>query len=107
MDLLLELIVSLSRWSRGHLYDISLAIMASLLVIFGPAINQWVQRQVGGFNFVFRTLVFILLCAAGYGLAMIYLTPWLMRGLGQFNNYTLSPVLLLVFIVIGVLADRR
>ena len=39
MDLLLDLIVTLSRWSRGHLYDISLAIMATLLVLFGPGIN--------------------------------------------------------------------
>lgn len=107
MDLLLDLIVTLSRWSRGHLYDISLAIMASLLVIFGPAINHWVQRQVGSLNFAFRTLIFILLCAVGYGLAMIYVTPWLMRGLGHFNNFTLAPVLLLLFIVIGVLAERR
>ncbi|MBU2157566.1 MAG: DUF3392 domain-containing protein, partial [Gammaproteobacteria bacterium] len=42
MDLLLDLIVTLSRWSRSHLYDISLAIMATLLVLFGPGINAWV-----------------------------------------------------------------
>src|SRR5690606_40203566 len=34
MDLLLDLIVTLSRWSRSHLYDISLAIMATLFVLF-------------------------------------------------------------------------
>ncbi|WPC04893.1 DUF3392 domain-containing protein [Pseudomonas benzenivorans] len=106
MDLLLELIATLSRWSRGHLYDISLAIMATLLVLFGPAINAWVQRSIGGLNFFLRTLLFVLLCAVGYGLAMIFLTPWLAQGLGHFNNYTLAPVLLLSFFLIGVLADR-
>ncbi|WP_121410459.1 DUF3392 family protein, partial [Pseudomonas aeruginosa] len=54
----------------------------------------------------FRTLLFVTLCALGYGLAMIFLTPWLAKGLGYFNNYTLAPVLLLVFFLIGVLADR-
>jgi hypothetical protein len=107
LDLLLDLIATLSRWSRSNLYDISLAIMATLLVLFGPGINAWVQRSIGGLNFFLRTLLFVLLCAVGYGLAMIFLTPWLAQGLGHFNNYTLAPVLLLSFFLIGILADRN
>lgn len=106
MDLLFDLIATLSRWSRYHLHDIALAIMATLLVLFGPGINAWVQRSIGGLNFIFRTLIFVLICAVGYGLAMVFVTPWLAQGLGHFNNYTLAPVLLLVFFLIGVLADR-
>ena len=106
MDYALDLIATLSRWSRSHLSDISLAIMATLLVLFGPAINAWVQQRIGSLNFVFRTLLFVLICAVGYGLAMVFVTPWLAKGLGYFNNYTLAPVLLLVFFLIGVLADR-
>ncbi|WP_120994870.1 DUF3392 domain-containing protein [Stutzerimonas urumqiensis] len=107
MDLLMDLIATLSRWSRSHLYDISLAIMATLLVLFGPSINAWVQRSIASLNFVLRTLIFVLVCAVGYGLALVYLTPFLAHGLGYFTNYTLAPVLLLVFFVIGVMADRR
>lgn len=106
MDYALDLIATLSRWSRSHLSDISLAIMATLLVLFGPAINAWVQQRIGSLNFVFRTLLFVLICAVGYGLAMVFVTPWLDKGLGYFNNYTLAPVLLLVFFVIGMIADR-
>lgn len=106
MDYALDLIATLSRWSRSHLSDISLAIMATLLVLFGPAINAWVQQRIGRLNFVFRTLLFVLICAVGYGLAMVFVTPWLAKGLGYFNNYTLAPVLLLVFFVIGMIADR-
>jgi hypothetical protein len=107
MDAVLDMIATLSRWSRGHLHDIALALMATLLVLFGPTINAWVQQRIGSLNFLFRTLLFVLLCAAGYGLAMIYVTPWLAQGLGYFNNYTLAPVLLLVFFVIGIIADRN
>ncbi|HBO3047243.1 TPA: DUF3392 domain-containing protein [Pseudomonas aeruginosa] len=107
MDYALDLIATLSRWSRSHLSDISLAIMATLLVLFGPAINAWVQQRIGSLNFVFRTLLFVLICAVGYGLAMVFVTPWLAKGLGYFNNYTLAPVLLLVFFVIGMIADRN
>lgn len=106
MDYALDLIATLSRWSRSHLSDISLAIMATLLVLFGPAINAWVQQRIGSLNFVFRTLLFVLICAVGYGLAMVFVTPWLAKGLGYFNNYTLAPVLLLVFFVFGMIADR-
>ena len=106
MDMLLDLIVSLSRWSRGHLYDISLAIMATLFVLFGPGLNAWVQRSIGSLNFILRTLIFVIVCAVGYGLAIVFLTLWLAKGLAHFNNFTLSPVLLLVFFIIGILADR-
>ncbi|UCJ17963.1 DUF3392 domain-containing protein [Pseudomonas sp. MM211] len=106
MDLLLDMIATVSRWSRGHLYEISLALMATLLVLFGPGINAWVQGRIGSLNFILRTLIFVLICAIGYGLAMVYLTPLLTQILGHFNNYTLAPVLLLVFFLIGVLADR-
>ncbi|MBA4288716.1 MAG: DUF3392 domain-containing protein [Pseudomonas sp.] len=107
MDLLLDLIVTLSRWSRGHLYDISLAIMATLLVLFGPGINTWVQRNTSSMNFILRTLIFVLLCAVGYGLLMVFATPYLAKGLGLFNNFTLAPMLILVFFIVGILADRN
>ncbi|SDU30471.1 Protein of unknown function [Pseudomonas pohangensis] len=106
MDLLLDLLTDLSRWSRGHLSEIALAIMATLLVLFGPGINNAIRRSIGGLNFFLRTLLFVLVCVAGYGLAIIFLSPWLANALGYFNNYTLAPVLLLVFFLIGVLADR-
>ncbi len=107
MELVLDLITTLSRWCRSHLYDISLAIMASFFVLFGPGINAWVQRSIGRLNFMLRMLIFVLICAVGYGLAIVFLTPWLAKGLGYFSNFTLSPVLLLVFFLIGILADRN
>ncbi|MCQ4348642.1 DUF3392 domain-containing protein [Pseudomonas stutzeri] len=107
MDLLLDLFVTLSRWCRSHLDEIALAVIAALLVLFGPLLNAWLQRRVGSLNFVFRTLLFILLCALGYGMVIVHATPWLAKGLAQLNNYTLAPALALVFIGIGVIAERR
>jgi hypothetical protein len=107
MDLLLDLIVTLSRWSRSHLSDISLALMATLFVLFGPALNAWVKSTVSNLNFFLRTLIFVLVCAVGYGLAIVFLTPWMTQGLAHLNNYSLAPVLLLIFFLIGVIADRN
>lgn len=107
MDVLIDLVVTLSKWSRLHLSDIALAIMATALVLFGPGINTWVRNSIGHLNFVIRILIFVLVCALGYGLAIIYLTPILVSTFAHLNNYTLAPVLLMVFILIGILADRN
>ncbi|WP_437879385.1 DUF3392 domain-containing protein [Pseudomonas sp. LRF_L74] len=107
MDLILDLIATASRWCRGHLYDISLAVMVTLLVLLGPGINAWVQSKIGHLNFILRTLIFVAACVIGYGLAVTFLTPWLAKGLGYFNNYTLAPMLLVGFFLIGVLAERN
>ncbi len=39
--------------------------------------------------------------------AMTFLTPWVVKGLAQFNNYALAPVLLIGVCLLGVLAERR
>lgn len=107
MDMLIGWLVSLSQWSRSHLGDISLALMAATLVLTGPTINGWVRRHTASMNFALRTLIFVLVCALGYGLAMIYLTPLLKQLLAQLNNYSLAPVLAVLFVLIGIFADRN
>ena len=106
MDLLLDLIVTLSRWSRSHLSDISLALMATLFVLFGPALNAWVKNTVSSLNFFLHTLIFVLVCAVGYAWPSSF-SPWMTQGLAHLNNYSLAPVLLLIFFLIGVIADRN
>jgi hypothetical protein len=76
------------------------------LVLFGPGINARVQRNTSNMNFIFRTLIFVLLCAIGYGLLIVFATPYMAKGLSLFNNFTLAPMLILVFFIIGILADR-
>lgn len=107
MDLFISWIISLSQWSRGHLDNISLALMAVTLVLAGPAINRWIRRHTASMHFILRTLIFVLVCALGYGLAMIYLTPLLKQLLAQLNHYSLAPVLVVLFVLTGIFADRQ
>ena len=94
MDLVLDLLATISRWSRSNLSEISLALVGCLLVLFGTDIKAWVPLMA-------------LLVMIGSGAALIYATPWVLKGLSQFNNYALAPVLLVVLALIGVVADRR
>ena len=107
MEVVLEFFVTASRWCRGHLDEIALAVVAALLVALGPYFKAWTQHKVDGMNFVLRTLIFVALCTAVYGSAIVYLPPWVAKGLAQLNNYTLAPVLFTSLVAIGVLAERN
>ncbi|WP_122588910.1 DUF3392 family protein, partial [Pseudomonas viridiflava] len=65
------------------------------------------EQRVGSMAGALRIPIMALLCTVGSGLALIYATPWVVRGLSQFNNYSLAPVLLVVLVLIGVVADRK
>ena len=43
----------------------------------------------------------------GSGAALIYATPWVIKGLSQFNNYSLAPVLLVVLVLVYVLRHHN
>ena len=107
MDLLVDLILTASKWTRMHLSDIALALVATALVLFGPALNALVRGTIAGFNVALRTLIFALVCILGYGLAIIYLPSMLTGALAHLNNYTLAPILLMMLVLIGVVADRN
>ena len=107
MGVFISLVLTASKWTRLHLSEIALAIIATALVLFGPIINAWVRGTIRQFNVAIRTVIFALVCTVGYGFAMIYLPPILVSSFAHLNNYTLAPVLLMVFILIGILADRN
>ena len=45
MDLVLDLLATVSRWSRSNLSEISLALVGCLLVLFGADIKSWVEAR--------------------------------------------------------------
>ena len=107
MDLILDLLATVSRWSRNNLSEIALALMGCLLVLFGSDFKVWIEQRISSMTGALRIPLLALLCTIGSGLALIYATPWVVRGLSQFNNYSLAPVLLVVLVLIGVIADRK
>ena len=107
MDLVLDLLATVSRWSRSNLSEISLALVGCLLVLFGTDIKATVEQRLGSLAGALRVPFMALLVMIGSGAALIYATPWVVKGLAQFNNYALAPVLLVVLVLIGVVADRR
>lgn len=102
-----SIIIQMSQWLYPWLGEISMAIMATLLVIYGDIINRMVKRQIIGLHFILRTLIFIILCAFGYGTLLIYVTPILTKLLASVGMIYLGPLVLGVFIALGTIAERK
>ena len=39
----------------------------TLIAIYGQDVNRWVKRRLAGRHLLFRTAVFVFICAFGYG----------------------------------------
>ncbi|MFL0797059.1 MAG: DUF3392 domain-containing protein [Cellvibrionaceae bacterium] len=102
-----DLLTTLSSHIRPHLLEISLAMIATLLVIYGNDINKLLKIAVRRWHFAFRTLAFIALCTFGYGLLTIYTAPHLAKQLSGVSSAYLPLVILTAFIALGVLAERK
>ena len=101
------LIINFSQWLYPWLGEIAMAIMATLLVIYGHSINRLVKKQTSGMHFIFRTLIFILLCTFGYGALLIYVTPILSHILVGVGMIYLGPLIVGIFVTLGVLAEKE
>lgn len=107
MDWLLTILAELGRFLRPYSADISLAIVASILVISGSDINRFVKKQLGSAHFVVRTLVFVVVCTFGYGALTVVLTQILKVQLAQLSYATFASVVVAIFIALGIWAERR
>ncbi|GGY49503.1 hypothetical protein GCM10011297_23040 [Bacterioplanes sanyensis] len=103
---MLEWLNQLSSYLRPYLDDIALAIVATLLVIFGGTINDWVRYALRRQKVWLRVAVFIALCAFGYGALSVWLTPMLEGWLRQLPGWQMLLAVISSFVIVGVLAER-
>jgi hypothetical protein len=101
------ILTTVSDWFRPHLLAISLALLATILTIYGDDINRSVKRQFAKATFLVRVSAFVALCAFGYGFLNIALGKVLADMLGGLDGVTLAPAIILAFFGLGLLAERR
>ena len=100
-------LVQASVWLRPYISNVAFMVVATLLVLYGNSINGMVKRAISHYLFIFRVLIFILLCAFGYGLLTRILTPFVASQLASLPNLYLSTVVGLLTVALGVLAERK
>ena len=102
----MTLINQVAGWLRPHTDDIALALVATLLVIFGDTINDMVRKLVRPQPVWVRVGVFIALCTFGYGMLSVWLTPLLEGYLRTLSATVFLSVVVGAFVLVGILAER-
>lgn len=107
MDIINEILLRSGYWARSNMNNITLALVATLLVIYGNDINHFVKRQLKSYPRLVRLFGFVLMCAFGYGALTILLTPVLATWFSLINIKWLAPITVITFLFIGWLAERK
>lgn len=90
-----------------HLFKLSMALVVTVLFIYGNDINRAVKKRVKRYNFALRVMIFVLVCSFGFGLAAVLSATLLTRILLHVDSFLLAPLVILLFVLIGILAERK
>lgn len=102
-----DILLFLSFHIRPYLAHVAMMVVATLLVLYGNEFNRVVKRNIAHYNFVIRTLIFIVICAFGYGLLVTAVTPLLADFLRRIPQLYTGISVIAILITLGVLAERR
>ena len=75
MDSILQICEQAKDWLRPPMFFIATALVTCTLVACSDVISKHLRILTSKWPKVFRTLIFILVTAFGYGSAIVYLTP--------------------------------
>ncbi len=107
MDIINEILFRAGDWVHSYMGSITLALVATLLVVYGDQINSFVKRLLKPYPRVIRILGFVVLCAFGYGLLTVLLTPIFANWFSLVNRKWLAPLVLAAFFLVGWMAERK
>ncbi|MCJ8320977.1 MAG: DUF3392 domain-containing protein [Colwellia sp.] len=100
-------LIELGSWFRPYQYQTAMAIIATVLVIFGNDINSAIKKLVSKQHVFVRVVIFVLVCAVGYGLLTVWLTQILAQQLSYISNLYIAPCIFFIFLVLGAYAQRQ
>ena len=107
----MEYLNEFAKWLAGairpHLQVTSMALVATVLSIYGGNINSAVKESVKGLNVVFRLFIFIALCVFGYGVLTVLLAALVKTMLKDLSPMSLVIAIVGFFTLIGILAERK
>lgn len=95
-----------AQWLRPYSGQMSVALVATVLVIYGDTINKAVRVFVKPYPFILRISAFVLLCTLGYGTLTVYGAGQVSILMQKIPNVYFAPSIVLAFLVLGFLAER-
>lgn len=107
MSFITDFFEALAHWMRPYLGPISMAFVATILIIYGDNINKAIKQQFSGVPFLVRLSVFVALCAFGYAALTILMAKFLEVLFKGLPDAYLSPFIIVLFLLAGILAERK
>ncbi|MGB3726285.1 MAG: DUF3392 family protein [Glaciecola sp.] len=107
MDLVYTTLNSITNIIQPYLNEVALTLLATLLVVYGDILNRHIKKLVRPYHFVLRTAVFIFVCAFGYGLLIVFLTPFVKSTLMQVPPLYRGSAIIGIFCMLGWMAENR
>lgn len=104
---MLEILTTLGTKLVPYLSEVSTAVIACGLVVFGSDINRVMRRVLSGHHFIVRTFAFIAINAFGFGFFIVKMSPLLSQWLTKLDRDWLVIALLLWFTLVGIWAQRN
>ena len=104
-----EILIKFSNWidAKGYLIEISLAQIATILVVYGGELARYFRKLLKDNPFFIRATGFILLNAFGFGIATVFGGRLLTLFYRELSPVIRMPVIFCIFIFIGILAERK
>jgi len=106
MSWITDLLLQANGWLKPYSMQMSVAFVATLLVIYGDAINKTVRVFVKPYPFLIRITAFVLLCTLGYGAITVWGSAQVHKLIHHLPNTLFAPVMFAAFVMLGVLAER-
>ena len=107
MEMLESVLLQISRWTQPYYPEIALSMVATMLVIYGDVLNKHLKRFVSSYHFILRTIIFVLVCAFGYGLLTVYAAPFVKQLVLMIPHLYRGISIVAVFLLLGYLAEHR
>lgn len=107
MQWLIDGLGQITSWIQPYYYEIALTLIATILVVYGDVINKHIKRMISPYHFIIRTIVFVLVCAFGYGLLIVIATPYVKQLLLLIPHIYRGVTVIGVFLLLGYLAEHR
>ncbi|MCG5530922.1 DUF3392 domain-containing protein [Halorhodospira halochloris] len=106
-NLLDDLLWRTGAWVNGYASEVALALVATLLVLYGDDINRTFARSVRPYPWIVRVISFVLMCAFGYGAITVLVTPLIAEAIVSIEARWVGLLTIIAFIAIGTLAERK
>ncbi len=106
MNWITDLLLQGAAYLKPYSGQLAVALVATLLVIYGDAINRTVRVFVKPYPFILRISAFVVLCTLGYGALTVWGAGQLKMFMASVPDVYFAPLMFFAFLALGFLAER-